>query len=207
MPGLLTRLRVDPRGHERPSPGRVAVHAVAVLVALALAEFAGRPAAAADGGALQQKADMLCNMAKFVQWPDGVMAQNHGQLVVTILGEDELAGTLATVLSARQVNGKPVFVRFARRARDAQGSQIVYLAASETGRTAAILAELSGAPVLTIADQTGFAGAGGMVNYSDDGGRLHFEIATLRAERAGLRISSRLLAISHVVDDGREARP
>lgn len=207
MPGLLPGLRNEPPGRERPSPGRAAVRAVPVLLALAAAGIASRPAAGADGGALQQKADMLCNMAKFVQWPDGVVAQNRGQLVVTILGEDELAATLAAVLSARQVNGKPVFVRFARRARDAQGSQIVYLAASETPRTTAILAELAGAPVLTIADQPGFAGAGGMVNYSDDGGRLHFEIATRRAERAGLRISSRLLAISQVIDDVREARP
>ena len=207
MPGTFPGEHIDVRGAGRPVPGLVVGRALAVPLALAAVFAASAPVRAADNAQLQQKADMLCNMAKFVQWPEAVVAQNHGQLVVTILGEDELAATLASVLSARLVNGKPVFVRFARRARDAQGSQIVYLAGSEASHTTAILAELAGSPVLTIADQPGFAAAGGMVNFAGDAGRVRFDIAAARAERAGLRISSRLLALAHVIDDGREGRP
>jgi hypothetical protein len=156
--------------------------------------------AAQDDRANLQKAEMVCNMAKFVQWPAAIVAQNRGQLVVTILGEDDLAATLASVLSARLVNGKPVYVRFARRARDAQGSQIVYIAASEIAHESAILSELSGTPVLTLSDRAGFAEAGGTMNFSGDPTRMRFDVALQRAERAGLRISSRLLAISNIVD-------
>ena len=155
-------------------------------------------AAAADTNSI--KADMLCNMAKFVQWPDGVMAQSKGQLVVTILGEDDLAGTIANVLSQRNVNGKPVYVRFARRVQDIHGSQIVYIAASEMAHADEITTALKGTPVLTLSDVEGFAAKGGMMDFSGAPPRIRFEVSLARAEQAGLRISSRLLAIAKVVD-------
>lgn len=146
------------------------------------------------------KADMLCNMAKFVQWPDAVMAQNKGQLVVTILGEDDLAGTIANVLSQRTVNGKPVYVRFARRVQDIHGSQIVYIATSEMPHAEAIIAALKGAPVLTLSDVEGFAAKGGIMDFSGATPHIRFEVSLVRAEQSGLRISSRLLAIAKVVE-------
>lgn len=166
------------------------------LTVLALA--APARAEAPDGNAI--KADMLCNMAKFVQWPEGVIAQNRGQLVVSILGEDELAATIANVLSSRSVNGKPVFVRFARRVQDLKGSQIVYIAASESAHFDEITTALRGTPMLTLSDSDGFAQHGGMMNFTGTPPRVRFEISLARAEQAGLRISSRLLAIARVVD-------
>lgn len=184
------------RPHARRLRGRVRSALAFALTALALATPAR--AEAPDGNAI--KADMLCNMAKFVQWPEGVIAQNRGQLVVSILGEDELAATIASVLSTRSVNGKPVFVRFARRVQDLKGSQIVYIASSEAEHFDEITTALRGTPTLTLSDTDGFAQHGGMMNFTGTPPRVRFEISLARAEQAGLRISSRLLAIAHVVD-------
>lgn len=171
-----------------------------LLVAMLLAGFASpSKAEAPDANAI--KADMLCNMAKFVQWPEGVIAQNRGQLVVSILGEDDLAATMANVLSTRSVNGKPIFVRFARRVQDVKGSQIVYIAASEIAHRDELLAALQGTSTLTLADTEGFSLHGGMMNFTGVPPRVRFEISIVRAEQAGLHISSRLLAIARVVDE------
>jgi hypothetical protein len=148
------------------------------------------------------KADMIGNMAKFVQWPDAMMSQNKGQLVVAVLGEDELAAVIASVLSSRSVNGKPVFVRFARRAQDVRGCQIVYIASSEMAHAAEVEEALRGSATLTLADADGFATRGGMVNFSGTPPNVRFEICLARAEQAGLRISSRLLALARVVEPG-----
>ncbi len=161
------------------------------------------PAAALAGGLDATKADMVWNLAKFVQWPEGSMQQGKGQLVVTILGEDEFAATLANQLSSRTVNGKPVFVRFAQRVQDVKGSNMVYIAAPEMAHADAILEALKGTPVLTLADAPGFASRGGMVNFSSNDGRIRFEIHMGHTEQSGLRISSRLLALAHVIDSGR----
>src|SRR5262249_46972753 len=88
-------------------------------------------AAAAPPDVNQAKANMLFNIAKFVEWP-GLSPDKSTPLVFTILGEDELAAELAGLLSTKTVNGRPVFVRFARRAQDAKGSQTLYLAAGES---------------------------------------------------------------------------
>jgi len=125
---------------------------------------------------------------------------NKGQIVFTILGEDELAAELANLLSVKTINGKPVFVRFARRAQDARGSQILYVAASETQHIEAVLMEVAGTPVLTVADTPAFAAHGGMVGFAEDAGKVRFEINLGHAERSGLRISAKLLALARVVD-------
>ncbi len=190
MPGT-SQSRAHPRTTLRTALGLAAW--------LACAPFAG-PAVAQAPDASAIKADMVCNMAKFVQWPEGVIAQNRGQIVVAILGEDDLAVTLASVLSTRNVNGKPVFVRFARRAQDCKGAQIVYIASSETPHVDEILGSLRGMPAITLADADGFAQRGGMVNFTGAPPRVRFEISLARVEQAGMRISSRLLAIAHVVD-------
>lgn len=169
------------------------------LVAAALALAA--PTAQAVG-INETKSEMLWNIAKFVQWPEASLAGSKGQIVFTILGEDDLAVELASLLSAKTINGKPVFVRFARRAQDARGSQILYVATSEVQHLDAVLMEVAGAPVLTVADTPAFAAHGGMVGFAADTGKVRFEINLDHAERSGLRISAKLLALARVVDSG-----
>lgn len=168
-----------------------------VLAALALSA----PAAHAVG-VNATKSQMLWNIAKFVQWPEASLASSNGQIVFTILGEDELAAELANLLSVKTINGKPVFVRFARRAQDARGSQILYVAASEMRNMQEVLMEVAGAPVLTVADTPAFTTHGGMVGFAEETGKVRFEINLGHAERSGLRISAKLLALARVVDSG-----
>ncbi len=176
---------------------------VGILVfALLLALTSGAPPArAADVNGT--KADMVWNLAKFVQWPEGTLPQGKGQLIVTILGEDEFAATLANQLSNRTVNGKPVFVRFAQRVQDVRGSHMVYIASPEMAHAEAILRALKGTPVLTLSDTPGFTSNGGMVNFALNDGRVRFEIHMGNTEQSGLQISSRLLVLARVVDNGR----
>jgi hypothetical protein len=195
---IATPTRTRPR---RVHAGTRAARRVLALAGPSLV-LAGAPAAARAGGLDPNalKADMVCTMAKFVTWPEALVTQNHGQLVVAVLGEDDLAAALASVLSSRTVNGKPVFVRFARRVQDVRGCQIVYIAGSELPHVDDVIEALRGTPALTLADVDGFALRGGMVGFSGAPPNLRFEICPVRAEQAGLRISSRLLALAHVVE-------
>jgi hypothetical protein len=77
----------------------------------------------------------------------------------------------------------------------------VYIAASESNRIAETLELLRKESVLTVADQNGFVARGGMLDFGADTARVRFEIHRERAERAGLKISARLLAVAHIVDE------
>jgi uncharacterized protein DUF4154 len=173
-------------------------HFVVALALACVSVGASAPAARADVN--QAKANMLWNIAKFVEWP-GIKTGADVPLIFTILGEDELAVQLAGVLSSKTVNGHPVFVRFARRPQDAKGSQILYVAASELSRMTDVLAVVDTSAVLTVSDAPGFAAHGGMVGFSADGDRVRFEVNLNQAERTGLKLSAKLLALARLVTD------
>lgn len=168
---------------------------VAGLGALALNAV---PARAEDTN--QVKADMLWNIAKFIKWPESAFAKGESDFVFTILGDDSLAEALAASLSTRTLNGRPVFVRIVGRVQDVAGSQILYIASSALGRLPDVIRELRGAPALTVANSPRFVESGGMVDFVAEDEKVRFEIHQARAEKAGLKISARLLAIAHVVE-------
>jgi hypothetical protein len=172
-----------------------------VLTALALV----LPGSATAADVNRAKANLLYNIAKFVEWPE-IQATPGSPLVFTILGEDELAAELAGVLSSKSVNGHPVFVRFARRPQDAKGSQILYLASSALPQLEATLAVVDTSAVLTVSDAPGFAAHGGMVGFSTEGERVRFEVNLDKAERTGLKLSAKLLSLARLVTSEPEAR-
>ncbi len=148
---------------------------------------------------------MLWNIAKFIKWPDTAFARGESDFVFTILGDDSLAEALAANLSTKTLNGRPVFVRIVGRVQDVTGSQIIYVAASALARFPDVVRELRGAPALTVADAPRFVESGGMVDFVTEDDKVRFEIHQARAERAGLKISARLLALARVVATGPSA--
>ncbi len=186
----------DARTPHRPAPKVVTLLRAATLAGASLCALVAPLRADVN----QTKANMLWNIAKFVEWPN-LHEDIEAPLVFTILGEDELAVELAGVLSSKTVNGRPVFVRFARRPQDAKGSQILYVAASEILRLQDVLAVVDSAAVLTVSNAPGFAAHGGMVGFSAEGDRVRFEVNLGQAERTGLKLSAKLLALARLVTD------
>jgi hypothetical protein len=77
---------------------------------------------------------------------------------------------------------------------------ILFLSQSEQGRWPELLKELRGAPTLTVADGPPLVRQGGMVSFVIEANRVRFEINRGAAEHAGLRISSKLLALARIVE-------
>lgn len=58
---------------------------------------------------------------------------------------------------------------------------------------------IDGQPVLTVADMPGFARAGGILDLTTIDDRLRFDVNTTAAERAGLKLSAKLLRLAATV--------
>lgn len=190
----MRRLGLGLESGARPKSGVLrALAGVALLASLA-------PARLAAGEDLHDaKADLLYNIAKFIEWPRELSVKN--QFSFAILGEDELAAVIAGTMSQKTINGKPVFVRCIRRPEDALKSHVLFIAASEEERIPEVLEALRGTSVLTVADTAGFAAMGGMVDFVLADARVHFEINREQAEKARLRISAKLLALAQIVEN------
>ena len=193
------RKRLGGFGNPPCARGGLRAWAAGLTAAVSLATLAllAPPARAEDGNTV--RANMLWNIAKFIRWPETAFVAGESDFVFTILGDDSLAETLAANLSTKMLNGRPVFVRVVGRAQDVVGSQIVYVASSAMSRVPDVLRELRGGPALTVANTPGFVAGGGMVGFIAEDGNVRFEIHQARAEKAGLKISAKLLAIAHVV--------
>jgi hypothetical protein len=165
-----------------------------VLLALVLAG----PLAAQPSREYDLKAVFLFNFVTFVDWPkDAVSAQ--APFVIGVLGEDPFGKALDEVIAGEKFRQSPLQARRCHTLEEARQCHILFISASEAANLPAILAELRGKPVLTVADTPRFTEAGGMIGFSTDS-RVQLHINPAAARRSGLAISSKLLRMAKVVE-------
>jgi hypothetical protein len=168
---------------------------VGVLLGLLLLSMTVR---AQDGREVEYevKAAFLLKFAMFVQWPTNALAADpQVPLVVGILGEDPFGAKFDQAIKTEKVNGRTVQLRRARQVAELLDCQIVFICASEASRYAELITAFNTRPILTVADEAGFAPQGGMIGFFKEEGRVRFEINPPALERVGLKASSKLLQV------------
>lgn len=143
------------------------------------------------------KGAFLLNFAKFVDWPPQAFAGAGDPFTFCIAG-DAFAGALEKVLNAETLNGRRLVVRRIAPADKLQGCQIIYVAASASGQYSQITT-LGNAPILTVGETEDFIDSGGMIRFIETGHRIQFQINAAAAERASLKLSSKLLRLAEIV--------
>ncbi|HEV8580422.1 MAG TPA: YfiR family protein [Thermoanaerobaculia bacterium] len=146
------------------------------------------------------KAAFLYNFAKFVEWPAGAFAGPREPVAFCVVGESAIGDELAQAVGGKTIQGRPVTVERAAPLDALLRCQILFVASAERTRFDQILAVVGRRPVLTVGDDENFRQAGGIINFVLRRNRVRFQIDRAAAERAGLRISSRLLELAEVVD-------
>ncbi len=169
-----------------------------VSVLLTLAGFAIQlQPACAQFGEFEVKAAFLSSFAQFTKWPSGTFSDAGAPFVIGILGDNPFGGSLEGIIQGRAVFGRRVVIRRGRKADDMRGCQIVYVARSERGRLAEIIASLKGNAILTVGETEQFTRHGGVIGFKMEGDKVRFDINASAAQRAGLQISSRLLKLAN----------
>ena len=141
----------------------------------------------------QVKATYLYNFVKFIDWP----GQPAGPLNICVAGRNPFGTVLDDLLANETINGRPVRSRVILEPDAA--CQVVFV--PNGAAASAYLRAARGAPVLTVGEESDFIGLGGMISLYLDNANVRFSINPGAADRAKLRISSRLLALARIVDD------
>jgi len=209
--------RISPRGRV-VSPdclGRRPVAPAALLLAAALTttslpvwQLASR-AQAKVASEYEIKAAFLYNFAKFVEWPPSAFADPKQPLAICVFGHDPFGRALEEALLGKSVGERRVLLGRAQQVSDLAGCQIIFVSASESSRLRELLARLHNQPALIVGESEGFASGGGTIQFVLDQNRVRFAINPDAAERTGLKISSKLLALATIVHDSahdKEAR-
>ena len=147
------------------------------------------------------KLAFLYNFTKFVEWPSDSYRDPGAPLVICIVGHDPFSPDLEGELRTRTVGGHPVEVRTLRPTDTLSVCHIVFVPVTEKDQAARIVRGLKGSSTLTVGETEGFAVLGGIINLTVEENKLHFEVNQLAADRAGLKISSKLLSMAKIVKE------
>lgn len=175
-----------------------------VLFLLALPGAHAIAQASADEATV--KAAFVYNFLKFVEWPAHVFGSPQAPVVVAVVGEGEIADATARFLTSKQIGARPIAVRRAMKAGSLAGAVAVFLAADVATQRRLF----GGAPwVLTIGEGEEFAREGGVIGLLIEDRKVRFDVNLDAAQAAGLKISSRMLALARFVysTPGNGARP
>jgi uncharacterized protein DUF4154 len=151
------------------------------------------------------KAAFLLNFAKFIDWPPDSFASATSPFLICVVGQDPFGTALNQSLLGKTMDGRVVqIIRYPNMGDlpDARHCQIVFVSASEKSHFRDVIGVLRGANTLMVGDADGFAAAGGTIEFMLEDNHIRFAINPDAAERADLKISSKLLALAKIVHEG-----
>lgn len=139
----------------------------------------------------------MLNFTKFIDWPPTAFADANAPFTICVIGKDPFGHALSDIVQGETVNGRNLVVKTFPQFSPPQACQVAFFSAGDrdSGRT---LRDY-GPGVLTVGDGQKFFQDGGMIAFVIDNRRVRFDINEGAAERAGLKLSSKLLSVARVV--------
>jgi len=170
---------------------------ISLLAASAPQRAAAQPARM-EASEASVKAAFLYKFPAYVEWPPNAFPSAAAPFVFGVVGQEEVAAELDRLVAGRQWSGHPMSVKRIE-GDNVRGVHVLFVGRGAGDRVANVVraAQLPGVLVVTENDK-GFA-AGSAINFVMQDDRVGFEVSPESAERNGLRISSRMLAVARRV--------
>lgn len=144
------------------------------------------------------KAVYVYQFTKYTEWPDGLFEPDSNSLRICMQGRnlhsksfDKITGSLS--------QDRVIVVEHLESLQQLSGCHVVFISRSEEKRLDQILRRTSPLPILTVSDIDGFASRGGIIALVVEGKKIRLKINYDAAREAGLKLSSKLLAIATLV--------
>jgi hypothetical protein len=148
---------------------------------------------------IRVKAAFLCKFAGYVEWPSSSFSQAETPVTIAVVGAEPLVAELSQMVTGRTVGGRALAVKRIRPGEFPAGIHILFVGRADTAQLSRLAQDAKPHAVLTVTDSEGALAQGSMINFVLDDRRVRFEIALDTAERSGLKLSSRLLAVARDV--------
>jgi hypothetical protein len=166
---------------------------------LATLLFGVRVEAQAPMDESQVKAMFVYNFLKFVEWPVDASLGAKDAFVVVIIGEGATADATERFLESKAIGARPLVVRRTQWDQSLAGVRAAFVLEQDPKRLRRILDAAAAAGALTIGEGENFATRGGVIGLLVEDRKVRFDVDTSAAQLAGLRVSSKLLALTRAV--------
>ena len=144
------------------------------------------------------KAALAFNFARFTDWPLDTFTDSPETFTICVFGEDAILEAFAGV-EGKRVKERRIVLKRVRSIRKSVDCELLFVSGSPRELLPKIFAAVEGKPVLTIGEMAGFTETGGIINLIKTGNRIKFEVNLKAAQKAGLKISSRILKLATIV--------
>jgi hypothetical protein len=135
------------------------------------------------------------------------MPPGEAPFLVCVFGEFSFGTSLAEIARGTTVQKRHLEIRWVRKLEELSSCQVLFVSRSEQKRYNLSLDAVRGRTVFTVGETPEFLGAGGILCFSSQQGTLQFDVNLEAANKAHLKISSRLLALArHVVNQPEAAK-
>lgn len=182
-----------------------ALCAVLLFSTMALCALGGntRSGSLSERDEYEVKAVYLLKFLPFITWPEGRFASEEAPIVVAVLGKDPFGSKLEHAVEGKTVGKRPVRIERIDDVRLVRKCHLVFVSSSWLGSEKELFAEAEATGIVLVGDNEGFAERGAAINFYVFEDKLRFEINVKAYKRAGLEISSKLLKLARIVEEGR----
>ena len=151
------------------------------------------------------KANFLAKVPSFIEWPEDALPSGPAPFVICIIGDLSFGVPLSESVRGITLHEKRAEIRGVRMDQELYSCHILFVSQFERKRYDRVLDSVRGHNVLTIGETPEFLDAGGIVSFSMQKETLQFDVNLDEANKAHLKISSRLLALARHVLNRTEA--
>lgn len=169
-----------------------------LLTGLVLASLAA-PLAGQHRSEAELKAAFLYHFGSYVEWPATAFDDDASPFVIGLVGAADVLAPLAAIARGRTVLERPVAVRQFAPGEDPGSAHILFIGEDvRPGPADDMLARARGLPVLMVTETVYVGDAA--IRFVIEQDRVRFDVSLAAVHDAGLRMSSRLLAIARRVE-------
>lgn len=143
----------------------------------------------------QVKSAFLLNFARYIKWPNHKFTLPDSKIEICILDFNPFGEHLNKYME-HKIEGRGIKISYFIEATELAGCHIVYTTIVRTNRLYALEQQAINQNFLLVTeiDNTG------MINFLINDGKIRFKINQLKAQHAGLNISSQLLKVGIISD-------
>lgn len=178
----------------------------AAMLITALVPIATPAAATSSADEYKLKGAFVFNFAKFVEWTEGATGKPRTEVRVCVLGDRSVTEVFSKVMQGRNVDGRTVSVERISDLSESQNCSILFVSEEAGVKAEQVRSAARGSRVLTVGESPGFAEQGGMINFVTRESKIRFEVNEGVARQEGIKISSKLLRLALVIDQGGGSR-
>lgn len=145
------------------------------------------------------KAAYLLNFIRYTEWPVGALNDNN-PIIICILGKDPFGNILEQAFSGKDISGRNLEVlRIQQIDQSFKNCHAVFMSDLGNEMKRKLLKVINGMPVLTVSDSKLIKTDESIIRFVRFEDTIQFEINLKLAEKAGLKLSSRMIPLAKKV--------